>query len=457
MSTHQQLANKLIDGKSQKEHALTEFRNKLLPITIANAISRSKFYSDFYRNSIRHVQSVQDLQGLPILTKELVIDNFGDLIVGKELPALIQHTTGTTGTPLPIYRSQEEINFITNFFSSLIDNSDTRLIPLVLHLSDLYHGPSLQIPAQEYSLPVGITDDVLLSQAAHLLTEEQNIPGVEKKVSVIVGLVPYVKTLTNYLLETGFDFSNTDIKTIVPLCTIITPRWRKILTSVWNANVVDRYSLSEIFGGATYCLKCKNYHFDAFVIPEVVDPFSSRPISSGVGILVLTSLYPFVQKQPMIRYWTGDLVEISQDSCQKDLSVRFKGRMSNACYIENDNIKEIVILPVDLYETLDQIPDIGFSERLTDISIIRDHSSAGSLKFKLEKRKIKQKTRIKLKIELRYSPKLYLKRVSYLHRQIRTKLFRKSPTLRDYVNRGLVCFEIEFTGPGTISSLPLKV
>jgi phenylacetate-coenzyme A ligase PaaK-like adenylate-forming protein len=443
--------------KKIKNEAINKFRNELLPLTVANAVARSKFYANFYGQEVIKVQNTEDLSTLPILTKQLVVENFDDIIIGTEIPGLIQHTTGTTGTPLPVYRSKEEIDFINLFFSRLINENDTKPIPVVLHLSDSYHGPSLGIPSHEYSIPVGMTDDILLSQAVHLLTDKQKVPGFEEKISVIVGLVPYIKTLTNYLLEIAFDFSRSAVKSIVPLSTILTPRWRDILTSTWNANIIDRYSLTEIFGGATYCLRCKNFHFDPFVVPEVVEPFYKTPIESGIGVLVMTSLYPFVQKQPMIRYWTGDLVEVCHDSCRSDLSVKFKGRISNACYIENDGRIEFIVFPVDLYEILDYIPDIAFSKRFIDISLINDHSAAGSLKFEFEKKEVKDATEIKLKIELKYTPHLYRDRIRFLRDHITNELFLRCSNLKHYVNCGRISFNIEFFGPNTLSAFPIKV
>lgn len=437
--------------------ARTVFRETLLPLTLAHATKNSQFYSTQLGERVSGIKRVEDLAKLPLLFKEDILQNFGRFHCGIQPPALIQHTTGTTGHPLQILRSFAEIAFIRSFFNDVVVDDTTSPAPIILHLADLYHGSPLGIPSRCYTIPAGVTDDILMSNTVRLLKQKHQLTGFEDHISVITGLVPYIKTLTAYLIDSGFDFSAVKIRTIIPLCTIITPRWRKVLKETWNANVVDRYSLSEIFGGGTLCLECSNYHFDPTVVAEVVDPVTLEVIRSGVGVLVLTSLYPFVQQQPMIRYFTGDLVEANASSCQPDTSVRFKGRLANACSVKFGTTQRFLILPVDLYEVLDDFPDIACSERFTDLKDLRDHSSAGSLKFQFCCETDNGRPVLSLKLELKYNANLYPERALSLRNAITSEILHKCSDFRQAFQTQQVSFDVQFVPPGSLLSSPLKV
>jgi phenylacetate-coenzyme A ligase PaaK-like adenylate-forming protein len=441
------------DRASRSAEARHSLRAALLQPTLAHAASNSKFYQRHWCGRDLQVRCLEDLSTLPILTKEDVSEGFDDLLCTSAFPALIQHTTGTTGKPLRVYRSAEELRFIRDFFLRTIPTDLREPMPAVLHLADLYHGPSLEIPTRAHSVRAGMTDDILLTEAVRLLTTEHDVPGGRQKVSTIVGLVPYIKTFTNYLVETGFDFSRSTIRVICPLCTIVTPRWRSLLSSVWSAHVVDRYSLAEVFGGATRCLRCESFHFDPVVIPEVVNISSQENIREGVGALLLTTLFPFVQMQPMIRYWTGDLVEVSLDSCQPDLSVRFKGRISSTPIWERSGHSKVILCPVDIYECLDGLPDIGVSDRFIDIRAVRDHTAAGALRFRMSVDEHGGRPLLRVEIELRYSPHLYPSRCDELRRQIRANLQRLSPSIAS----GEVELGLDFLPPSSLPPFSLKI
>jgi phenylacetate-coenzyme A ligase PaaK-like adenylate-forming protein len=109
----------------------------------------------------------------------------------------------------------------------------------------------------------------------------------------------------------------TRLSAVVSYSQYLTRHWRAILTETWGCPIIDRYRLAELFGGATQCLECGWWHFNPFLIPEVATE-SVAPMEEGVGLLLLTTLYPFQEAQPMVRYATGDLVEATHGrSCHR--------------------------------------------------------------------------------------------------------------------------------------------
>jgi len=434
--------------------ARCEFREQLLPRTILHAFEQSHFYAALWGPAVGTVRRIDDLSALPMVNKVLLSQSFEDLLTSNEVPALVQQTSGTGGTPLPIYRSSREIDFIKFFFSKAIGSSPAGLAPVVLNLTDTYHGPPIEIPGHNYTIPVSITDDAMLAEACRLVAEPLRIPGVQRHVSAIVGLVPYIKIFTAHLIDRGFDFAASRVSVIVPIATALSGRWRSLLSDTWGAQVIDRYSLSEIFGGATLCSDCRNYHFDATVIPEVVHPISGSRISSGVGILVLTCLYPFVQMQPMIRYRTDDLVEISQDSCQTDLSVKFLGRLANACIVGG----EVLVHPMDVHDILDGCPDVASTGRLYDLATVKDHTAGGVPIFGWEVRSdATEHVTVTWRVGLRYSPKLYPDSSSALAHRLESALLSKSPKLKRYISDARCTLRVELLPFSELSAPARKI
>ena len=148
---------------------------------------------------------------------------------------------------------------------------------------------------------------------------------------------------------------------------LLPPSIRRRIEETWAAVVIDRYSMVEHFGGASLLPGTDRYVFDPHQVPEVVDPRTRAPIRSGRGVLVLTSLYPFVQMMPMIRYVTGDAVEIT--ACDDDyagLQVRILGRLGDCLC---DETGQPVLAPSEWRDALETIPGIAFASRRTDLLI----------------------------------------------------------------------------------------
>lgn len=432
-----------------------QFREQLLPPTLKHAFEHSSYYRDLYNlRDVGSIARIEDLRRLPVLSRSAVQDNLSSLLVRRSPVAMVQQTTGTGGRALPIYKSHSEITFIREFFGKTLSNLAERQRTLTLTLVDAYHGRPLEVPANVFPLHVGMTDDIHAKEARRILETEFDIANTERRVSVLIGLVPYLKTLTQYLVDTGFNFKACGVKVICPICTIITPRWRQILETTWGAQVAERYSLSEVFGGATRNPRTTTYLFDPVVIPEVVDPFSERPIVAGMGVLLLTTLFPFVEMQPLIRYRTDDLVTVTKwDGDAGEPHVAFKGRLANAPIVEVDGKARVLFAPSDVYEALDSIPDIETSDRFLDMRQLSDKTVAGSLAFSATVESRDSRIYLTITVGLRYSPNLYPGRVQELEKQIREKMVSVCDPIKD----GSCALSIFFAGPKQVLPHALKV
>jgi hypothetical protein len=138
----------------------------------------------------------------------------------------------------------------------------------------------------------------------------------------------------------------------------ISATWRRKYAEYWSALVVDRFALSEAFGGATEDPESGWYLFDPCCFPEVVALDTRQRVSEGIGELLLTPLYPFQQGLPLIRYATGDLVAVNgrHPRSAGHPAIRPLGRLSHAIRPDDQGMP---LVPAAVgAEVIDELPDV---------------------------------------------------------------------------------------------------
>ncbi|MBF0105802.1 MAG: hypothetical protein HQM16_10805 [Deltaproteobacteria bacterium] len=166
------------------------------------------------------------------------------------------------------------------------------------------------------------------------------------------------------LQERGFDFSKCSIR-MLGVFGYLSARWRRWLEALWNRPIVEVFTMSEFPSFAKECVDGGHYHFDELpLITEVLDPLTNKNISSGIGEFVFTSLYPFTQEQPFIRYATGDLVKIVPCRREKTLGFRWMGRKHNSVIWNRKNAPEGIVAMREVNDILDNYPEV---QRSSDV------------------------------------------------------------------------------------------
>jgi hypothetical protein len=137
-------------------------------------------------------------------------------------------------------------------------------------------------------------------------------------------------------------------------------RWRATLERILRAQVIDVYGVSEIAGSTCHeCSTCGYFHPPPIVVAEVVAPDSDGTVlRTERGELVLTALAPFQVYQPLIRYRTGDIVEVGPPCpAVDDLGFRPVGRLTDR---SSAGMHSALTFPSHLVaEVLDNDPDVA--------------------------------------------------------------------------------------------------
>jgi phenylacetate-coenzyme A ligase PaaK-like adenylate-forming protein len=158
--------------------------------------------------------------------------------------------------------------------------------------------------------------------------------------------------------------------------------------------------MSEVFGGASEDEASGWYYFDPTLVAEVVDPTSHEHVLEGRGILVLTSLFPLQEAQPLVRYYTGDIVAVTHTSSSRpgEIAIRPLGRERYAVPAKHGGW---VLTPNEVYEAIDERTEIHRSPLFRDSAQVSDPHRVGHPRYSVSHTDRGGVREILIRIELR--------------------------------------------------------
>ncbi|WP_313026774.1 phenylacetate--CoA ligase [Soonwooa sp.] len=273
---------------------------------------KSKY--DAFGIDISGIRSLEDLQKLPFTKKHDLRDNypFGLFAVPQEKVARLHCSSGTTGKPTVVGYTKNDIEL----FSEVVARS--------LAAAGCEAGMKLQ-NAYSYGL---FTGGLGLHYSAEKLGMNV-IPisggGTERQIMLLQDFQPEAIAATpSYLLSIIEEIKrrNIDIKTLNLKYAILgSEPWseslRKRIEAGLNVKATNIYGLSEIIGPGVAQESVEergtgSYIWEDLFYPEIVDEKTGEPVAEGeYGVLVLTTLTK--EAMPIIRYWTGDITNLTYE------------------------------------------------------------------------------------------------------------------------------------------------
>ena len=100
------------EQKLWKPEALRERQEFAFQALVHQAYYKSPFYRHLYDQhnvDISKIKKIEDIERLPILTKNDIRDHINTIFIGSRLNRSTAHTSGTTGSPLTLYRDYQSI------------------------------------------------------------------------------------------------------------------------------------------------------------------------------------------------------------------------------------------------------------------------------------------------------------------------------------------------------------
>jgi phenylacetate-CoA ligase len=98
---------KIITWSNCSEQELLDLKEKEFIKQFRNAFENSKFYKNLYQShglTIDSVKNISDISKLPVIDKSIVKKNSSDILTRSRLTVFKAYSSGTTGTPLQVYR-----------------------------------------------------------------------------------------------------------------------------------------------------------------------------------------------------------------------------------------------------------------------------------------------------------------------------------------------------------------
>ena len=304
------------------------------------------------------IQTTQDLTKLPILTKQIIRDNYEDLFP-KNLDrerAIKCSTGGSTGTPLHFCKDAQE-------WSGQKAATLRAWEWYGLHLGDKIFslgGNSIVKKKKVLSLK-NIYDTVIMRNFKHSsadVTDEGMIAHYKSlmrlKPKAIRGYGSSIYILARFIEKEQLPVCKLNV--ILTTGEVLVPEYRRKIEEIFKAPVYDEYGAGD--GGilSHECTSRSGLHIEeTLCVIEITDKDGRVLPDGSTGYVTTTDLENYVF--PFLRYQVGDMAFIQPGSCPCGKSSRrfgeVLGRAGRLVYNKQGVPISPTMLPIMMYPDLD--------------------------------------------------------------------------------------------------------
>lgn len=298
---------------AHRQHKLAELR--------AFAYRHSPFYRAFHAGLAE-----RPLEELPVLTKQMVMDNFGALVTGDrvrlahlrdggdpdDVPYHVIATSGTTGEPgLFLFNDREWAWVLASFLrgqqlAGLELGLFKRLRVATIASSSERHlsrkvNDSMQTP---WSAALGLPATTPVETLVGRLNDHQ--PDILIGYASMIAILAGEQRDGRLRISPAFIFNSGEV---------LTGEMREQIELAWGKRMFDQYGATETGIIAAQCAQQNGLHiYEDLLIVENVDE-ANRPVPPGeLGHKLLVTVL-FHHSQPLIRYELSDNVIIAPEPC----------------------------------------------------------------------------------------------------------------------------------------------
>ena len=306
-----------------------------LRLLITHAYANTRYYNRLFKTIGLHpsdIRTISDLKKIPSLTKEIIRENFYDIIPNniESIPHKKSATGGSTGDPLIYWLdnrswsicnankivSWEKVGY--NYGDPFIALGSTSLFvdrkPSLKH--QIYYRLKNKIGLNGITMSDEICNDYIS------LIKKKKIRFIYGYASSIYLLARYSQTHDQYL----------NITACFPTSEVLKDRFRKTIKDGFKCAIMDCYGAND--GGITaFSLENNPYEVGYNCLVNV-----DKSNQDGVGAALLTDLFNYAM--PLINYKLGDEIKIdpaneSRYSYNGQIIYKVVGRTSDIIQLEN--------------------------------------------------------------------------------------------------------------------------
>lgn len=340
---------------------------------IARTLRYAVDHLEFYRRALGEWRPGLQLADFPVVDKACMDAQFEQFTNFSEFPEIAFTTGGTTRAPSATLQTRSEIDRMISYaydFRVGEPYPQSAIDRFTLHVGGAGQLPVGPRGAPLLSLPLAQAGQAEL--IGRILDQGLLVKGRRRRVGTLLAPARELKLLTRVLRQGKGSSRRHALDKVLVYSDHVTLPWRKCFKEFWGPDITPLYGLSEFnYAVSKCCPVCSHHHFPAYVYQEVLTPDRRRVIDGGDGVLVLTSLYPFVRGHPHIRYWTGDVVRIGP-WCEvaQDRGIRFLGRLQHCKVVEAGGQWECILSAIDILEACEMVDGLAFEEAWSDQSVV---------------------------------------------------------------------------------------
>lgn len=266
-----------------------------------------------YGFSESNFTSISDITKLPVLSKQTLRDNAQLFQWHGTTPYMVQHTSGSTGTPLSLWTDEYTYKMA---MALLVGHEELHGVPFGARRAT-FAGRMLQSvnnnspPFSRYNR----AENQRLFSSYHI--NSNNFSHYKKELNAFSPeeLIGYPSAI--YELACQFELASESPsfqpRAIVTNSETLTDWQRPVIERVFRCPVWDYYGTAEYILFASQC-NDGSYHINPLIgIVETVD-HKDNPVSNVAGEVVATTLTN--KSMPLLRYKIGDRAVLSDSDCK---------------------------------------------------------------------------------------------------------------------------------------------
>ncbi|MDD3436886.1 MAG: hypothetical protein PHC64_07030 [Candidatus Gastranaerophilales bacterium] len=306
--TFKMILKKLQKSQYFSAKQLTELQNQKLRKIINHCYKNIPYYSELFDNlglKPEDIKVKEDLEKLPFMDKFTVRDNFDKLIAKNKnrFFSVLGQTSGTTGTPLKLYRDYYSVNFenaaANRHYLSVVD-LNSRKVTL---------RGQLIVPVEQQEPPFweyNPADNELIMSSYHLSNKTAKI--FIEKIKEFNPKIIFAYPSSAYLLAQHFSTLNEklNLEAVFTSSEKLDESCRELIENTFNCKIYDWYGQAERVAAIGQCEKGTYHIIEDYSITETFQT------ENGLE-LVGTTLDNYIM--PLLRYKTGDIIELSKEKC----------------------------------------------------------------------------------------------------------------------------------------------
>ena len=290
---------------------LRKFQNTRLRAIVKHSYNNVPYYHALFKKAKLRpddVKTIKDLTKLPIIKKKDLRDVplTERVAVNTDInKCWIKRTSGTTGTPLIIYREKKEklISYLQQYRWQM-ECGDKITNRQVLIGADW----GLRNPLS----PLGIFKTKDISPFKEPKKQIEEIQEFGPKTAI--AFPSCVRVLAQEILEEGFH--GLKIPLILTGAEMLDKNTRELVGRAFEAEVFESYGTTEVGRISTECVKHNGCHIlSDLVLVEVIQDGEIVPTGEE-GEIIVTNLYKYAM--PFLRYNLEDLGMLMEEDCSCD-------------------------------------------------------------------------------------------------------------------------------------------